>query len=88
MLAYALPARLDLARHSPTGFECGYMGSGPSQLAVAIVADLFGDAAVADPRSTLLIRDRVIARQPADRHWLVTETDVRQALADQLESAS
>lgn len=24
-------------RHSPTGFECGYAGSGPAQLALAIL---------------------------------------------------
>lgn len=28
--------------HSPTGFEWGYGGSGPSQLALAILLDLFG----------------------------------------------
>lgn len=34
-----LPKRLDLVRHSPTGLEWGYAGSGPAQLAVAILAD-------------------------------------------------
>lgn len=34
-----LPLRLDLANHSPTGFEWGYAGSGPAQLALAILAD-------------------------------------------------
>lgn len=33
-----LPARLDLVNHSPTGFEWGYGGSGPAQLALAILA--------------------------------------------------
>jgi len=28
--------------HSPTGFEIGYGGSGPSQLALAILLDLYG----------------------------------------------
>ena len=31
-----LPLRLDLRRHSPTGFEWGYGGSGPAQLALAL----------------------------------------------------
>lgn len=35
----ALPPRFDLFNHSPTGFECGYYGSGPAQLALAILAD-------------------------------------------------
>lgn len=30
-----------VAVHSPTGFECGYGGSGPADLALSILADLF-----------------------------------------------
>ena len=33
-----LPLRLDLYNHSPAGFEWGYGGSGPAQLALAILA--------------------------------------------------
>jgi hypothetical protein len=33
-----LPARNDLFNHSPSGFEYGYGGSGPAQLALAILA--------------------------------------------------
>ena len=36
-----LPVRLDLRQHSPDGFNWGYAGSGPSQLAVAMLADFF-----------------------------------------------
>lgn len=32
-----------LRNHSPDGFEWGYGGSGPSQLALAIMLDLTGD---------------------------------------------
>jgi len=42
-----LPLRLDLVRHSPTGFEWGYGGSGPAQLALAILADASGDSELA-----------------------------------------
>lgn len=38
-----LSPRLDLRKHSPTGFEWGYEGSGPAQLALAILADALGD---------------------------------------------
>ena len=38
-----LPMRLDLRNHSPTGFEWGYAGSGPAQLALAIMADFTDD---------------------------------------------
>jgi len=35
---WVVDPRLDLRRHSPTGFQCGYSGSGPAQLALAILA--------------------------------------------------
>jgi hypothetical protein len=41
--AYDLPKRFDLRNHSPTGFEFGFEGSGPAQLALALLADAFGD---------------------------------------------
>src|SRR5881396_3635407 len=34
-----LKPRMDLWNHSPTGFECGYGGSGPAQLALALLAE-------------------------------------------------
>ena len=40
----SLPRRLDLRKHSMTGFEWGYSGSGPAQLALAILAFEFGDS--------------------------------------------
>jgi len=42
-----LKVRLELRNHSPTGFEWGYGGSGPSQLALALLADFTGDDALA-----------------------------------------
>ena len=38
-----LNPRHDLWNHSPSGFEWGYGGSGPAQLALAILADHLGD---------------------------------------------
>lgn len=40
-----LEPRLDLWNHSPTGFDWGYMGSGPAQLALALAADALADGA-------------------------------------------
>ena len=42
-----LDLRLDLFNHSPTGFEWGYGGSGPAQLALAILAERLSDDAMA-----------------------------------------
>ena len=38
-VAYHLP---HVVFHSPTGFECGYGGSGPADLALSIMADHWG----------------------------------------------
>ena len=38
-----LDPRFDLQNHSPSGFEWGYAGSGPAQLALAILADYLND---------------------------------------------
>ena len=40
---YELPMQLELANHSPTGFEWSYGGSGPVQLALALLADCLKD---------------------------------------------
>jgi Family of unknown function (DUF6166) len=41
---FDLDPRFDLVNHSPDGFEWGYGGSGPSQLALAICASRLDDA--------------------------------------------
>ena len=38
---------LELANHSPSGFEWGYSGSGPAQLALALLLDYTDDENVA-----------------------------------------
>jgi hypothetical protein len=38
-----LDPRFDLRRHSPDGFEWGYCGSGPAQLALALLCDATGN---------------------------------------------
>src|SRR5262252_8545493 len=75
----ALPLRLDLYNHSPAGFEWGYGGSGPSQLALALLADVTGDGA----RAVRLHQDfkwRVISRMPRALGWELTEEVIRDAI--------
>ena len=43
-----LEPSLRLRQHSPTGFEWGYAGSGPSQLALALLLDATGDREAAE----------------------------------------
>jgi hypothetical protein len=79
-----LDPRYDLRIHSPTGFDWGYAGSGPSQLALAILADC------TDPETALKhyqeFKSSVVASFP-DERWTLSEDEVRNAIA-LLETAS
>jgi Family of unknown function (DUF6166) len=72
-----LSPRLDLRNHSPDGFEWNYGGSGPAQLALAVLADCLGD----DKKALELYQDfkwAVIAKLPPN--WTLTEKEVREVL--------
>lgn len=73
-----LDPRLYLRNHSPTGFEWGYAGSGPAQLALAILADHFGDST----NALALYQDfkfAVIAGLPREG-WKLTAHEISQAV--------
>lgn len=70
---YPLDPRLDLRNHSPTGFQWGYLGSGPAQLALAILADALGDDRRAD-RCYQEFKRRVVQHWPRD--WSITRARV------------
>ena len=74
----ALDPRLDLRNHSPTGFEWGYGGSGPAQLALAILADHLGDdsAALAQYQN---FKWGVVANLPIES-WTLSSEDIDEAL--------
>jgi hypothetical protein len=70
-----LPFRLDLFNHSPTGFSWGYGGSGPAQLALALLADALAD----DDRAVRLHQDfkfRVVACWPEGERWWITADQI------------
>ena len=74
-----LNPRLDLWNHSPTGFEWGYGGSGPAQLALALLADHFGN----DRQAVELhqpFKWEVVAKLPK-RGWTLTSRQIEQALS-------
>ena len=71
-------------RHSPTGFECGYAGSGPSDLARCILIDHLDlhRAVRADPEALLGVdyqafKFAVIAGLPRDEHWELPAASVQ-----------
>ena len=75
-----LRPRLDLRRHSPIGFEWGYGGSGPAQLALAILAtwscnDRFALKHYQD------FKFRVIGRLCHDA-WELSGEDIKRAVAE------
>ena len=71
---YALPERPDLLNHSPGGLAWGYPGSGPAQLAMALLADLTGDGEYAVRHHQRLKRD-VTARILHDQ-WTIHGEDL------------
>lgn len=66
---------LKIWNHSPTGFECGYGGSGPAQLALAILLDVTGDEDVSNYWHQAFKGD-IIARLPNDKEWEIKESEV------------
>lgn len=73
----ALNPRWDLRNHSPTGFEWGYGGSGPAQLALAILVHHLGE----DEKSLELyqpFKSAVIAKLPKHA-WTLTTDQIREA---------
>lgn len=53
---------LKVRNHSPTGFSWGYGGSGPAQLALAIILEYFPSAIALDSYQSF--KRRTIARLP------------------------
>ncbi len=70
-----LKPRLDLWNHSPTGFEWGYGGSGPAQLALALLVDCLGDEEEAT-RLHHAFKQAVVANLPY-LNWTLTEDQIR-----------
>lgn len=67
-------------RHSPTGLEWGYGGSGPADLARSIVAEVTGDE---DPHPHLYhaVKERLVAKLPFEG-GTIHEAQVRTVLAE------
>src|ERR1700731_504403 len=70
-----LALRLDLFNHSPTGFSWGYTGSGPAQLALALLADALGDDDLA-VRLHQASKFRVVACGPEGESCCITADQI------------
>jgi hypothetical protein len=72
-----LPLRLDLDNHSPDGFEWGYGGSGPAQLALALLAHATGDDEFAR-KYHQRFKLSYVASLPQDENWWIFAKEVRE----------
>jgi hypothetical protein len=80
-LILQLAPSLELVNHSPDGFNWGYSGSGPAQLALALLLDVLedGDKAV---RLHQLFKERVVANWRQLEDWMITENEIRRIVEE------
>jgi Family of unknown function (DUF6166) len=76
-----LNPRFDLRNHSPTGFHWGYGGSGPAQLALAVLADYLRNDEVALLRYQEF-KWQVIAALPQNDGWTLHPEDIEAAVGN------
>jgi hypothetical protein len=69
-----LDPRFDLWNHSMTGFNWGYAGSGPAQLALALLADATGDDDFAVEHHQAYKFDRLVELDRTE--WEMTQSDI------------
>ncbi len=74
-----LNPRLDIRNHSPAGFNWSYGGSGPAQLALALVADCCGQR-LATPPIYQRVKNAIVASLPFDG-WSLTADQIIAAVA-------
>jgi hypothetical protein len=72
-----LHLHLNFCNHSPTGYDWGYGGSGPAQLAFEILYDVFADPELAWTLHQRFKFDR-IATLSRDAPWNIREGEVVQ----------
>lgn len=68
-----LPLYLEVRRHSPSGFEWGYSGSGPAQLALALCIEVVGR--VRAERAYQYVKDELIAPIGSDT-WMLNGAQI------------
>ena len=78
-----LDCRYDLLSASPAGFQFGHGGSGPAQLAIAMLADALGDEFACEHYQQF--KREVVSKLP-EQGWTLTKQDLnawrREVIAD------
>lgn len=78
--ASKLTRRLHLRNHSPSGFSWGYNGSGPAQLALAILAEHYDEDTAVDHYQQFK-RD-VVARRDGDERFVVRGEEIERLVEE------
>jgi len=76
-----LPLHYDLCQHSISGFNWGYGGSGPTQLAFSLLYDVTENQKVAHSNAQNFKWD-VLARIPTDDDWQMTFEEINDWLLE------
>lgn len=74
---YELDSQLDKVNHSPDGFQWGYAGSGPAQLAFAMLMDLYEDEVFAYKMYQQFKRD-VLASLTGGEDFVISEGEIHE----------
>lgn len=75
-----LTLRHDLRNHSPTGPEWGYAGSGPTQLALALLAEAPDDDELAQDHYQKF-KFQIVAGLDREQ-WILTQAEIRCWIAE------
>lgn len=85
--ARPLPLGLEHVNHSPSGFSWGYLGSGPAQLAFAILLEHTGDPQLAI-KLHQEFKFRVITNFSMESSWELTSEEIERTLTEIRESSA
>lgn len=69
-----LDPRNHIVNHSPSGFSWGYFGSGPSQLALAIMCEEYGEDLVQHPIHYQDLKSALIAKIRNPSFFITSDT--------------
>ncbi len=75
-----LPPCNDIINHSPDGFNWGYTGSGPAQLALAMMVEEYGKNLSEHPANYHDLKFKLIAKLEQDSDFEINSQDINQAL--------
>lgn len=71
-----LKSHCDIVNHSPSGFAWGYQGSGPAQLALAIMCTEYGEELDAHPCHYQDLKRHLIAGLETDKPFQLSSADI------------